>query len=121
MDSIPLGVIANGVGVGALLVLLFFMLATGRLYTKGQVGRMQTAHDAELARLTRAQERELADVSHDRSEWRTEARLNQQTASELNQQNQAMLNAFGPTLTDFLQALRRAGVAAKGDEERGTS
>lgn len=59
------------------------------------------------------------DKAHEAAEWRTEARLNQQTVVELTEQNQAMLRAFGPTLTDFLQGLRRAGIGAEtrgGDE-----
>jgi hypothetical protein len=61
----------------------------------------------------------IDDEQHEKSEWRTESRLKDQTVSELSDQNRAMLNAFGPTLTDFLSSLRRAGVGPtnSGDEQ----
>lgn len=87
----------QGIGVVGLVVLFWLMLATGRLFTR----------------------RQYDDVIHDRDEWRTEARLKDQAVSELSDQNRAMLNAFGPTLTDFLHSLRRAGVGEM-DEKDGT-
>lgn len=56
------------------------------------------------------------DMAHDRDEWRTESRVKDQQILELTEQNQMMLKAFGPTLTDFLQGLRRAGVGPKPGE-----
>lgn len=56
------------------------------------------------------------DKAHEADEWRAECRVKDQTIHELGDQNRAMLNAFGPTLTDFLDSLRRAGV---GDSESG--
>lgn len=122
MDALPSGAIVNGIGITALLVLVFWMFTTDRLYTKGQVEAMRASHRDEIERMDRAHEREVEDVKHERAEWRTEARLNQQTASELNEQNRAMLNAFGPTLTDFLQSLRalaqkRTNQGETGDEQ----
>lgn len=43
--------------------------------------------------------------------WKQEAEAWKAAADETNKQNAAMLRAFGPTLTDFLQGLRRVGVA----------
>lgn len=57
------------------------------------------------------------EVTHDRDEWRAESRVKDQQILELTEQNQKMLNAFGPTLTDFLAGLRRAGVASKESED----
>lgn len=57
------------------------------------------------------------EVTHDRDEWRTESRVKDQQIFELTEQNQKMLNAFGPTLTDFLAGLRRAGVGIREDGE----
>ena len=57
------------------------------------------------------------DVTHDRDEWRAESRVKDQQILELTEQNQKMLNAFGPTLTDFLAGLRRAGVGTREDGE----
>ena len=53
------------------------------------------------------------EVTHDRDEWRAESRVKDQQILELTEQNQKMLNAFGPTLTDFLAGLRRAGVGTR--------
>lgn len=50
------------------------------------------------------------DALHDRDQWRTESRIKDQTIADLTEQNADMLNAFGPTLTDFLEGLRRAGI-----------
>ena len=61
--------------------------------------------------------RTYADKEHEADEWRTESRLKDQQIAELAEQNRQMLNAFGPTLTDFLAALRRAGVTARGEDE----
>lgn len=107
IDGIPTGII-NGIGVVGLIVLFGLLLATSRLYTRGQVQEMVKGH-----------EREVSGLEHDKNEWRTEARLKDQTIAELNQQNQAMLNAFGPTLTDFLQSLRRAGVGTRKGSDDG--
>ena len=57
------------------------------------------------------------EAIHDRDEWRSESRVKDQQILELTEQNQKMLNAFGPTLTDFLAGLRRAGVGTREDGE----
>lgn len=57
------------------------------------------------------------EKTHEANEWRTESRIKDQQILELTEQNRAMLNAFGPTLTDFLQGLRRAGVGTHDDGE----
>ena len=46
-------------------------------------------------------------------EWQKEAEAWKAAADETSKQNAAMLRAFGPTLTDFLQGLRRAGVGTR--------
>ena len=46
-------------------------------------------------------------------EWQKEAEAWKASAEETSKQNAAMLRAFGPTLTDFLQGLRRAGVGTR--------
>lgn len=46
-------------------------------------------------------------------EWKEEAGFWKAAADETSKQNAAMLRAFGPTLTDFLQGLRRAGVGTR--------
>jgi len=97
----------NGFGVVGAAMLTAIGFASGRIYTKAQVVEMQARHTAEIDRLTTANEREVGDANHERSEWRTEARLNQQAVVELTEQNRAMLNAFGPTLASFLDSMRQ--------------
>lgn len=97
----------NGLGVVGLAAIGLWMFSIGRLYTRSQVMEMQQRHADEMARLVKAHEREIDDANHERGEWRVEARLNQQAIVELTEQNRAMLTAFGPTLTDFLNSLRR--------------
>lgn len=110
--GIPLSALAPGAiaGIAVLLVL------TGRLHTNAEMRRVVRAHEAELERIREAHVRELEDAQHERSEWRIEARLNQQTIVELTEQNQAMLSAFGPTLTDFLENMRRLATKVRGEE-----
>lgn len=119
MEGLPSGAIANGVGITAIVVLLFWMLTTDRLYTRGQVQAMRKSHRDEIERMERAHAREIEDVKHERGEWRTQTRLTDQVAVELNEQNRAMLNAFGPTLTDFLESLRAVAQRRAGEEPGG--
>lgn len=93
IEGLPLDA-ANGLGVVGVCVLIVIGFATGRIFTK----------------------RQYDDVIHDRDEWRAESRIKDQQVLELTEQNTKMLNAFGPTLTDFLRGLRRAGVEARDDE-----
>lgn len=60
------------------------------------------------------------DKVHESTEWRTESRIKDQQILELTEQNTKMLNAFGPTLTDFLKQLRRVAVESRdGTDNRG--
>ena len=106
--GLPLA-LANGIGVVAVVVIVGWLVWSGRLVP----GPTYQKHVDLL-------NDQLADERHEKGEWRTEARLKDQTVSELSEQNRAMLHAFGPTLTDFLTSLRRAGVgpANGGDDER---
>lgn len=117
MDGLPLGLL-NGLGTGSLAVLMVLGFATGRIYTRAQVTEMQQRHEAELTRLVDSATREVEDANHERSEWRTEARLNQQTVVELNEQNRAMLTAFGPTLASFLDSVRQVANLRSESEKR---
>lgn len=58
IDGIPVALL-NGVGVVALLAVLYWLLATGRLVTRREVDSVQTTHA-----------RELTDVRADRDIWR---------------------------------------------------
>lgn len=57
------------------------------------------------------------DKVHEANEWRSESRIKDQQILELTEQNRSMLRAFGPTLTDFLAGLRRAGVGTREEGE----
>lgn len=104
LEGLPLA-LANGIGVVGVVLVVGWLVWTGRLIPK-------STHDREIRYLTDRVE----DEQHEKGEWRTESRLKDQQVAELSAQNQAMLNAFGPTLTDFLRGLRRAGVGAAPDE-----
>jgi hypothetical protein len=89
--GIPLSALAPSALVGiAVLMVLYGKLIPGRTYDE--------------------KVREVAD-------WKREAEAWKAAAAETDKQNQAMLRAFGPTLTDFLQGLRRAGVGTTDDGE----
>lgn len=61
--TLPAGAVVNALGLGALAILF----ATDRVSTKGQVTRgkaeVKAAHDAEVANLKAAQERELTELN----------------------------------------------------------
>lgn len=90
IDGLPIAAV-DGIGVVGLCVLVVIGFATGRIYTK----------------------RQYDDKASETSEWRTESRIKDQQILELTEQNRQMLKAFGPTLTDFLSGLRRAGVGTR--------
>lgn len=89
-------VLANGVGVVGVVLIVGWLVWTGRLIPKA-------THDREITYLTQRVE----DEQHHTAEWRTESRVKDQQVLELTEQSTKMLNAFGPTLTDFLRSLRR--------------
>lgn len=100
LEGFPL-VLANGIGVVGVVLIVGWLVWSGRLVPKA-------THDSHVGLLNQ----QLEDERHEKGEWRAESRLKDQQIQELSDQNQAMLHAFGPTLTDFLQGLRRAGVGA---------
>lgn len=108
LDGLPLA-LANGIGVVGVVLIVGWLVWTGRLIPKA-------THDAQIQDLRDR----IEDEQHEKGEWRTEARLNQQTANELNEQNRALTGEIGATLRDFLTGLRRAGVGStnhdQGDE-----
>lgn len=115
IDGIPLGLF-NGLSIVAVVLLGFWMFATGRLYTRSQVVEERAAREREMARMVAAHERELSDANHERGEWRIEARLKDQTITEQAGQITAMQDGFG-VLKDFLVALRRAGLRVSQEED----
>lgn len=78
-------------GVGAVVMLVCWLLFTGRLVTR----------------------RENDLVVHDRDEWRAESRLKDQQIQELSDQNDRLLKEIGPTLTKFLTDMRQVAEDAR--------
>lgn len=82
MDALPPGLL-DGIGIGGILIVLFWLLATGRIATRNTVD----------------------DARHDRDEWRTEARIKDQEIAEKNRQL-AHLAEVGRTVDAVLRALK---------------
>lgn len=89
-------VLANGVGVVGVVLIVGWLVWTGRLIPKA-------THDREIAYLTDR----IEDEQHNGTEWRTESRVKDQQILELTEQSTRMLAGFD-ALTDFLRSLRRA-------------
>lgn len=100
LGEFPPLVLANGVGVVGVVLIVGWLVWTGRLIPKA-------THDREIAYL----KERIEDEQHTGAEWRTESRIKDQQLLEVTEQNTKMLTAFGPTLTDFLRSLRRIAVA----------
>lgn len=83
-----IGIPVSALAPSALLGIVVLMILTGKLITL----------------------REYREKVREAEAWKA-------AADESNAQNAAMLRAFGPTLTDFLQGLRRAGVGTREDGE----
>ena len=92
--GIPVGALAPS----ALLGLTVLLILTDRLVWHKRLDAAELRADAAEQRA---------------SEWEQEAEAWKESARETSKQNAAMLRAFGPTLTDFLQGLRRAGVGTR--------
>jgi hypothetical protein len=88
-------VLANGVGVVGVVLIVGWLVWTGRLIPKA-------THDREIAYLTTR----IEDEQHHTAEWRTESRVKDQQVLELTEQNTKMLVGF-ETLADFLRSVRR--------------
>jgi hypothetical protein len=94
VDGIPVSLL-DGVGVVGVVVFVGWLIMTGRWVPR----------------------RTYDDKVHEADEWRIESRIKDQQVKELSEQNEMMLKAFGPTLTDFLQSLRKAGLEARSAED----
>lgn len=89
MDALPPG-LAEGIGVVGVVLLVFWLIWSGRLVTK----------------------RELDHVEHDRNEWRTESRIKDQQIREKDDQITALAEV-GKTVEAVLRALK-SGPPASG-------
>lgn len=86
IEAVPPALL-NGISVVAVVLLVGWLVWTGRLVTR----------------------READDIRHDRDEWRAEARLRDQTVADLMEQNSILLRDIGPAITSFMSALQNAG------------
>lgn len=91
-DGIPIGFI-DGLGVVGVIVILGWMLASGRLYTR----------------------RQYDEAIHDRDEWRTESRIKDQQIAEKDTQIRHMSDGFGllGSVTTAIQSLANSGGSRK--------
>lgn len=103
IEGLPLA-LANGIGVVGVVLIVGWLVWSGRLIPK-------STHESQVADLRDR----IEDEQHEKSEWRTEARLKDQAISELNEQKREMLVGF-QALSDFLSGLRRAGVGPTNGE-----
>lgn len=83
MDAIPPGLL-NGAGVIALLVGLFWMLASGRLFTR----------------------RQYDDKAHEANEWRAESRVKDAQIAEKDEQLRHLAEV-GNTVDAVMRAIQR--------------
>lgn len=109
MEAIPIGALTNGIGVVGVILLVFWMIATGRLHIDREVQRMESDHL-----------REIQDIAHDRDEWRAAHRISEQARVEERENTRDLIDGFGTTLTGFLEGFRNAAQeAAAGRPEAG--
>jgi hypothetical protein len=98
IEGVPLTALGNGVGVVGIVLIIGWMLASGRLFTR----------------------RQYDDLMHDRDEWRAAHRISEQARLEERDNNKELVAGFGATLTGFLGGFRRASEEAI-SEKRGES
>ena len=84
-DAVPTSVL-NGVGVVGLVLIFFWLLATGRLVTR----------------------REVDQIEHDRDEWRTAHRISEQARLEEREHNAALVHDIAEPVKGFLEGFRKA-------------
>ena len=85
VDGVPISTVG---GIGGLLILLFIMLANGRLFTRSQ-------HD---------------DAIHDRDEWRAESRLKDAQIAEKDEQLR-QLAEVGRAVNAVMRAIQKGSTS----------
>lgn len=106
MDQ-TLAAVLNGVGVVGLVILIGWLMWTGRLIAKPSVDELRQAYD-----------RQLEDSNHDRDEWRAAHRISETARVEEREHNAALIEDIAKPMQEFLFAFRqRADEARKeGDQ-----
>lgn len=92
MDQALVGLL-NGGGVVGVVLLVGWLNATGRLITRREVDRRDADHA-----------REMADISHDRDEWRTAHRISE-TARQVAADQVEELLEHARTTDKFIRSL----------------
>lgn len=93
MDGIPLGSLTPIGALCLVLALPYLQLARGKLHPQSTIDRMTVDHA-----------REMADISHDRDEWRTAHRISE-TARQVAADQVAELLEHARTTDAFIRAL----------------
>lgn len=109
IEGIPVD-LADGIGVVAVVAILGWLLASGRLLPRSFVERMEAQY-----------QRELEDLGHDRDEWRTAHRISEQARLEEREHNRGLVEDLGATVTSFLAGFRRAADEVTRDKAGGAS
>lgn len=93
IEGVPIGALINGVGVVGVVIIVGWMVATGRLVTR----------------------REHADAIHDRDEWRAECRIKDQQIAEKDAQLRHMAEV-GRTVDAIMRSIQRGSAAPEGEQ-----
>lgn len=92
VEGIPVALL-NGIGVVGVVLIIGWLIFTGRLIPRRYVDDMRTDHT-----------RELEDISHDRSEWRAAHRISEAARAETVSQVQELLE-HARTTDAFIRSL----------------
>lgn len=106
IDELPLGIVealTNGIGVIGVVLLIFWMITTGRLVTRREVDRMVAEHARQIALL----QNRIADGDHEANEWRTEGRIKDTQIAEKDTQLRHLAEV-GKSVESIMHVLQKA-------------
>lgn len=104
-DDIPIGALTNGIGVVGVVLIVFWLITSGRLHLDSEVKRIEAQHL-----------REVEDIAHDRDEWRAEGRLKDQQIDEQGVQLR-YLAEVGKTMEAILHAVHTIARSSGGSRQ----
>jgi hypothetical protein len=87
--------ILNGVGVVGVVLLVGWLIWTGRLVTR----------------------REIDDIAHDRDEWRAAHRISETARVEEREHNAALIEDVAKPIQEFLLAFRQTAIARRESDQ----